>query len=101
MGSIGLCLMCFSGLLSSNSSRTDITVVWWFTKGLAPAYLRNLRCPVVSALGRRSLYSTDRCVLIIPFVHTKQNGAFSVLGPPSGTVARWRCACSPESTLCL
>jgi len=38
-----------------------------------------------------------------PFVHTdtKQNGAFSVLGPPSGTVARWRCACSPESTLCL
>ena len=60
-----------------------IALFWRSLLGLAPAYLRDLCCPTLSAPGRRSLRSTERCVLMVPFARTatKQNCAFSVVGP--------------------
>jgi len=51
--------------------------------GLAPAYLRDLCCPTLGSPGRRSLRSTERGVLMVPFARTatKQNRAFTVVGP--------------------
>src|ERR1043165_9324014 len=51
--------------------------------GPRPAYLRDLCCPTSSAQGRRSLCSTERGVLMVPFARTatKQNRAFSMVGP--------------------
>ena len=60
-----------------------IALVWRSLLGLAPAYLRDLCCPTLGAPGRRSLRSTERGVLMVPFARTatKQNRAFSVVGP--------------------
>src|ERR1043165_3309663 len=60
-----------------------IALAWRSLLGLAPAYLRDLCCPTSSAQGRRSLCSTERGVLMVPFARTatKQNRAFSVVGP--------------------
>ena len=59
-----------------------ISLVWRSLLGLAPAYLRDLCCTTMEILGRRSLRSTGRGFLIVPFAHTttKQNCAFSVVG---------------------
>src|ERR1043165_6699794 len=80
-----------------------IALVWRSLLGLAPAYLRDLCCPTSSAQGRRSLRSTERGVLMVPFARTatKQNRAFSVVGPSLGTGSLWHCDCIPESTLNL
>src|SRR5688572_32615153 len=60
-----------------------IALVWRSLLGLAPAYLRDLCCPTLGAPGRRSLRSTERGVLKVPFARTanKQNRAFSVVDP--------------------
>src|SRR6218665_1961125 len=50
---------------------------------LGSTYLRDFCCTTLSAPGRRSLRCTERSVQIVPFVRkrTKQNRAFSVVGP--------------------
>src|SRR6218665_4178857 len=60
-----------------------ISFVWGSLLGLAPACLRGLCCTTMGIPGRRSLCSTERGFLIIPFAHTttKQNRVFSVVGP--------------------
>src|SRR6218665_3356597 len=59
-------------------------LVWRSLLGLAPAYLRELRCPILCAfIGSRSLRSSDQGLLRVPFARTsrRQNLAFSVVGP--------------------
>ena len=59
------------------------SLVWRCQLGLAPSYLRDLCSPVSGAQGSRSLRSSGRGVLIVPFARTAtmQNRAFSVVGP--------------------
>ena len=58
-------------------------LVWNCLLGLAPAYLRELCCPVLTARGSRSLRSSEQGLLLVPFARTstRQNRAFSVVGP--------------------
>ena len=58
-------------------------LVWRCLLGFAPAYLRELCCPVLSARGSRSLRSSEQALLLVPFARTStmQNRAFSVGGP--------------------
>lgn len=58
-------------------------LVWRCLLGLAPAYLRELCFPVLSARGSRSLRSSAQGLLLVPFARTStaQNRAFSVVGP--------------------
>src|SRR5688572_23339950 len=60
-----------------------IYLVWRCLLGFAPAYLRELCCPVLSARGSRSLRSSEQGLLLVPFARTStmQNRAFSVRGP--------------------
>jgi len=55
-------------------------LVWRCLLGFAPAYLRELCCPVLSARGSRSLRSSEQALLLVPFARTStmQNRAFSV-----------------------
>ena len=56
--------------------------VWRCSLGIAPSYLRELSCPVLSARGSRSLRSSEQG-LLVPFACTskRQRLAFSVVGP--------------------
>ena len=67
------------GLLRNKSYKLRNALVWRSLLGLAPAYLRDLCCPTLGAPGRRSLRSTERGVLMVPFAHTatKQNRALT------------------------
>lgn len=58
-------------------------LVWKCLVGSAPAYLRELCCPVADLVGRRVLRSSSRALLLIPRSYTsiKQRRAFSVTGP--------------------
>ena len=58
-------------------------LVWRCILGFAPAYLRELCCPVVSARGSQSLRSSEQGLLLIPFARTStmQKRAFFVVGP--------------------
>jgi hypothetical protein len=57
-------------------------LVWNYLLGLAPAYLRDLCCPVLTAKGSRPLRSSEQGLLHVPFARTstRQNRAFSVVG---------------------
>src|SRR6218665_3347697 len=50
---------------------------------LAPLYLRELCCPLHSAMSSRSLRSSQQGLLLVPFARTsaKQSRAFCVVGP--------------------
>ena len=58
-------------------------LVWRCSLGIAPSYLRELSCPVLSARGSRSLRSSEQGLLLVPFARTstRQRRAFSVVGP--------------------
>ena len=58
-------------------------IVWRCLFGLAPLYLRELCCPLHSAMSLRSLRSSQQGLLLVPFARTsaKQSRAFSVVGP--------------------
>ena len=58
-------------------------LVWRCLLGLAPVYLTELCSPTLSARGSRSLRSVEHGLLSVPFARTstKQNRAFSVVGP--------------------
>ena len=58
-------------------------LVWRCSLGVAPSYLRELSCPVLSARGCRSLRSSEQGLLLVPFARTstRQRRAFSVVGP--------------------
>jgi len=63
------CLQPYAGCASLDHLRQPITyrvvaLIWWSLLGLAPAYLRDLCCPTMSAPVRRSLCSTERGALI-------------------------------------
>ena len=60
-------------------------LVWRCMLGLAPAYLSEL-CSSLSTGGLRSLRSAEQGLLTVPFARTstKQNRAFSVVGPRPG-----------------
>src|SRR6218665_2444692 len=61
------------------------SIVWRCLLGLAPLYLRELCCPLHSAMRSRSLRSSQEGLLLVPFARTctsaKQSRAFSVVGP--------------------
>src|SRR6218665_107486 len=59
------------------------SIVWRCLLGLAPLYLRELCCPLHSAMSSRSLRSSQQGILLVPFARTsaKQSPAFSVVGP--------------------
>src|SRR5688572_27060039 len=83
-----------------------IALVWRSLLGLAPAYLRDLCCPTLSAPGRRALRSTERGVLVVPFASTaslllSRIAPSQWLTPPSGIGTLWCCDCITESTLNL
>jgi len=58
-------------------------LVWRTLLGLAPAYLRQLCCPIIGPIGSQSLCSSDQGLLRLPFARSsiRQNRAFSVAGP--------------------
>src|SRR6218665_1647909 len=58
-------------------------MVWRCILGLAPAYLRDLCCPIPGTRGRSSLRSSEQGLLFVPFARTSttQARAFSVVGP--------------------
>src|SRR6218665_2422003 len=58
-------------------------MVWRCLLGLAPLYLRELYCPLHSAISSRSLRLSQQGLLLVPFARTsaKQSRAFSVMGP--------------------
>ena len=58
-------------------------MVWRCLLGLAPLYLRELCCPLCSAMSSRSLHSSQQGLLLVPFARTsaKQSRAFSMVGP--------------------
>src|SRR6218665_1156133 len=58
-------------------------IVWRCLLGLAPLYLRELCCPLHSAMSSRSLRSSQQGLLLVPFARNsaKQSRAFSVVGP--------------------
>src|SRR5688572_13330440 len=47
-------------------------LVWRCSLGIAPSYLSELPCPVLSARGSRSLRSSQHGLLLVPFAHTYQ-----------------------------
>src|SRR6218665_2953919 len=59
------------------------SLVWRCLFGLAPLYLRELCCPLVSAMSSRSFRSSQQGLLLVPFARTstKPSRAFSVAGP--------------------
>src|SRR6218665_3462859 len=59
------------------------SMVWRSLDGLAPLYLRELCCPLHSAMSSRSLLSYQQGLLLVPFAltSTKQSHAFSIVGP--------------------
>src|SRR6218665_2049723 len=59
------------------------SMVWRCLLGFAPLYLRELCCPLHSAMSSRSVRSSQRGLLLVPFARTsaKQSRAFSVVGP--------------------
>src|SRR6218665_3096915 len=60
-----------------------VSMVWCCLLGLASLYLRELCCPLHSAISSRSLRSSQQGLLLVPFARTsaKQSRAFSVVGP--------------------
>src|SRR6218665_3676252 len=59
------------------------SLVWHCLLGLAPVYLCELCCPLLSAMSSRSLRSSQQGLFLVPFARTstKQSRAFSVVGP--------------------
>src|SRR6218665_3828179 len=59
------------------------SLVWCCLLGLVPVYLRELCCPLLSAMSSQSLRSSQQGLLLVPFActSTKQSRAFSVVGP--------------------
>src|SRR6218665_1208500 len=59
------------------------SLVWRCLSGWAPSYLRELRRPLSSCLGRRALQSSAHGNLVVPFARsaTMQTCSFSVVGP--------------------
>src|SRR6218665_65162 len=59
------------------------SMVWRCLLGLAPLYLRELCCPLHSAMNSRSLRSSQRGLLLVPFASTSAtlSRAFSVVCP--------------------
>src|SRR6218665_449248 len=62
------------------------SLVWCCLLGLAPLYLRELCCPLLSAMSSRSLRSSQEGLLFVPFARTstKQSRAFPWWVPRSG-----------------
>jgi len=62
------------------------SLVWRCLLGLVPVYLRELCCPLLSAMSSQSLRSSQQGLLLVPFActSTKQSRAFSVVVPRSG-----------------
>src|SRR6218665_993765 len=58
-------------------------IVWRCLLVLAPLYLHELCCPLMSAMSSRSLCSSQQGLLLVPFActSTKQSRAFSIVGP--------------------
>ena len=54
------------------------SLVWCCLLGLAPLYLRELCCPLLSAMSSRSLGSSQQGLLLVPFARTsaKQSRVF-------------------------
>src|SRR6218665_3508877 len=59
------------------------SLVWRCLLGLAPIYLRELCCPLRSAMSSRSLRSSQQGLLLVSFARTstKQSRDSSVVGP--------------------
>src|SRR6218665_1035194 len=59
-----------------------VSLVWPCLLHLAPVNLRELFCPLLSAMNSRSLRSSQRGPLLFPVActSTRQNSAFSVVG---------------------
>src|SRR6218665_1060159 len=81
---LNTCLMfSTSSLLEQRISNSIAFLVWRCLLGLAPLYLRELCCPLLSALSSRLLRSSQQGLLPVPFARTstKQSRSFSVVGP--------------------
>src|SRR6218665_3358244 len=78
-------LMFYAGSLLSSGFHNYriVSMVWRCLLGLAPLYLRELCCPLQSAMSSRSLRSSQQGLLQVPFARTsaKQSRAFTVVGP--------------------
>src|SRR6218665_2621646 len=78
-------LMFYAGSLLSSGFHNYriVSMVWRCLLGLAPLYLRELCCPLQSAMSSRPLCSSQQGLLLVPFGRTsaKQSRAFSVVGP--------------------
>src|SRR6218665_1540401 len=63
--------------------RSTASLVWCCLLGLAPLYLCELCCPLLSAMSSQSLRSSQQGLLLVPFARTstKQSRAFSLVGP--------------------
>jgi len=69
--------------ISQRISYRIAALVWRCLLGCAPAYLRELCCPVSAMAGRRALRSSSGGELLVPrtTTSTRQRRAFSVVGP--------------------
>ena len=75
--------LCVCTMFSAGSLQVSYRIaslVWRCLLGLSPVYLRELCCPLLSAMSSRSLRSSQQ-PLLVPFARTstKQSRAFSVL----------------------
>src|SRR6218665_2281814 len=63
------------------------SLVWHCLLGLAPVYLHELFCPLLSSMSLRLLISSQQG-LLVPFASTsaRQNRTFSMVGPST-----WNC----------
>src|SRR6218665_1115503 len=57
------------------------SIVWRCLLGLAPLYLRELCCPLHSAMSSQSLCSSQQGLLLVPFAHTVPPLSRAVLFP--------------------
>src|SRR6218665_3967559 len=57
------------------------SLVWRCLLGLAPVYLHELCCPLLSAMSSRSLRSSQQGLLLVPFACTSAKGRPSTLRP--------------------
>ena len=84
--SLSTCLMFSAGSLLSSGFHIlyrIASLVWRCILGLAPLYLRELCCPLLSAMSSRSLRSSQQGLLLVLFARTatKQSRVFPVVGP--------------------
>src|SRR6218665_3183296 len=83
--SLDICTMFSAGSLLSSGFQIG-WLLWLGTRhcllSLAPVYLPDLCCPLLSALSSRSFCSSQQGFLLVPFTHTssKQSHAFPMVG---------------------